>query len=229
MSKMRANIITVGLFGAAALLPLNAVMADQVGSASWYALNSRTASGEQMDPSAMTAAHPSLPFGTKVLVENLSNGHSVVVRINDRGPFVAGRIIDVSKAAASSLGMLGSGTANVRVTTAGGGAIEASTEAPRGFLRVASRSANTVSASAIRKRVASAYSRAQSTRNARALALASASARAASARSAHKDIVLASAETSYGVLPGTPGFMDQPSTERRSGSRRAETRLILNN
>jgi rare lipoprotein A len=220
MSKMRANIFTVGLIGAAALLPLNAVMAGQVGSASWYALNSRTASGEQMDPSAMTAAHPSLPFGTKVLVENLSNGHSVVVRINDRGPFVHGRIIDVSKAAASSLGMLGSGTANVRVTATGGGASVASTEAPRGFQQVASKAANPVSASAIRKRVASAYSKARSTRNARALALASASTRGAAAQSARKPIVLASAETSYGVLPGTPGFMDEASTERRSGSRR---------
>jgi rare lipoprotein A len=120
MSKMRANILTVGLFGAAALLPLNAGMADQVGSASWYALNSRTASGEQMDPSAMTAAHPSLPFGTKVLVENLSNGHSVVVRINDRGPYVGGRVIDVTRGAAVELGMLGSGTARVKLTVLDG-------------------------------------------------------------------------------------------------------------
>jgi hypothetical protein len=62
-----------------------------------------------------------LPFGTKVLVENLTNGRSVVVRINDRGPFVGGRIIDVSKAAASVLGMLGSGTARVKVSASGGG------------------------------------------------------------------------------------------------------------
>ena len=81
MSRLRTNIVTVGLFSAAALLPLSAAKAEQVGSASWYALTSRTASGEMMDPSAMTAAHPSLPFGTKVLVENLTNGQSVVVRI----------------------------------------------------------------------------------------------------------------------------------------------------
>ncbi|MGH6824448.1 septal ring lytic transglycosylase RlpA family protein [Methyloceanibacter sp.] len=122
MFKMRANIVAMGVIGVL-LLP-GLAQAEQVGHASWYALHSRTASGEMMNPSEMTAAHRSLPFGTKVLVENLSNGHSVVVRINDRGPFVAGRIIDVSKAAASSLGMLGSGTAQVRVSTSGGGSPE---------------------------------------------------------------------------------------------------------
>ena len=72
-----------------------------------------------MNPSAMTAAHRSLPFGTKVLVENLSNGRSVTVTINDRGPFVKGRIIDLSKAAARSIGM--SGVAKVRISTMGRG------------------------------------------------------------------------------------------------------------
>jgi rare lipoprotein A len=100
-----------------------------VGHASWYALYSRTASGEIMNPSAMTAAHRSLPFGTKVLVENLSNGRSVVVRINDRGPFVGGRVIDLSKAAAAHIGMVGSGTAKVRITTSAGGTQTASAEA----------------------------------------------------------------------------------------------------
>ena len=118
MFEMRAKIVAMGLIGGAILLPINAAQAEQVGHASWYALHSRTASGEIMNPGDLTAAHRSLPFGTRVLVENLSNGHSVVVRINDRGPFVAGRIIDVSKAAASSLGMLGSGTAKVRVSSA---------------------------------------------------------------------------------------------------------------
>jgi peptidoglycan lytic transglycosylase len=125
MVKVRANIMTVGLLGAALLLPLGAAEADQVGHASWYALTSKTASGERMNPNALTAAHRSLPFGTKVLVENLSNGRSVVVRINDRGPFVGGRIIDLSKAAASQIGMIGAGTAKVRVTTPGGGALKA--------------------------------------------------------------------------------------------------------
>ena len=116
MFEMRAKIVAVGLIGGALMMSLNLAHAEQVGHASWYALHSRTASGEMMNPSALTAAHRSLPFGTKVLVENLSNGRSVVVRINDRGPFIKGRIIDVSKAAASSLGMIGSGTARVKVS-----------------------------------------------------------------------------------------------------------------
>lgn len=66
-----------------------------------------------MNPSNLTAAHRSLPFGTKVLVTNKRNGRSVVVRINDRGPFVRGRVLDVSKAAAKNIGMIGSGTAQV--------------------------------------------------------------------------------------------------------------------
>ncbi len=125
MVKVRAKIISVGLMGAAMMLPLNAAKADQVGHASWYALTSQTASGERMNPNELTAAHRSLPFGTRVLVENLSNGRSVVVRINDRGPFVGGRVIDLSKAAAAHIGMLGAGTAKVRITKASGGTLEA--------------------------------------------------------------------------------------------------------
>jgi rare lipoprotein A len=115
MFEMRAKMITVGLLGAAAMLPIDHAKADQLGHASWYSLPANmTANGEQMDPTELTAAHRSLPFGTKVLVENLSNGRSVVVRINDRGPFIGGRIIDLSKAAASSIGMIDAGTAKVR-------------------------------------------------------------------------------------------------------------------
>jgi peptidoglycan lytic transglycosylase len=125
MFQMRAKMITVGLLGAAAMLPLDLAKADQVGHVSWYALQSRTASGEMMNPSELTAAHRSLPFGTKVLVENLSNGRSVVVRINDRGPFIGGRIIDLSEAAAASIGMIDSGTAKVWVITTDGGALAA--------------------------------------------------------------------------------------------------------
>lgn len=66
-----------------------------------------------MNPAKLTAAHRSLPFGTKVKVTNKRNGKSVVVRINDRGPFIKGRIIDVSKAAAQNIGMVRSGTAKV--------------------------------------------------------------------------------------------------------------------
>jgi len=90
----------------------------QVGVASWYGAGfqgSHTASGEQFDANAMTAAHPSLPLGTRLRVINLANGRSVVVRVTDRGPFVCGRMIDVSTAAARSLGMVQSGTARVQL------------------------------------------------------------------------------------------------------------------
>jgi rare lipoprotein A len=134
MFEMRAKMIKVGLLGAAILLPIDLAKADQLGHASWYSLPAnKTANGERMNPNELTAAHRSLPFGTRVLVENLSNGRSVVVRINDRGPFIGGRIIDLSKAAAASIGMLNSGTAKVRVTTTaapiGGNAIAALGEA----------------------------------------------------------------------------------------------------
>lgn len=130
MFEMRAKIFTVGLLGAAAMLPIDLAKADQLGHASWYSLPANiTANGEHMNPNELTAAHRSLPFGTRVLVENLSNGRSVWVRINDRGPFIGGRIIDLSKAAADSIGMVDAGTAKVRVTTAGGNAVAALGEA----------------------------------------------------------------------------------------------------
>jgi rare lipoprotein A len=91
----------------------------ETGHASWYSLTSKTASGERCNPGAMTAAHRSLPFGTKVKVENLRNGRSVIVRINDRGPFVSGRIIDLTKAAAGRLGFVKNGVAKVRLTVLG--------------------------------------------------------------------------------------------------------------
>ena len=82
---------------------------EQAGVASIYSTESGsgTASGEKLNPGALTAAHRSLPFGTKVKVTNKSNGHSVVVTINDRGPFVRGRVIDVTPAAARALGFDG--------------------------------------------------------------------------------------------------------------------------
>jgi len=89
------------------------------GEASWYGpgFHGRlTANGEVYDQNAMTAAHPSLRFGTRVKVTNLNNGRSVIVRINDRGPYANGRVIDVSAAAARSLGMIKSGVARVKVT-----------------------------------------------------------------------------------------------------------------
>ena len=91
----------------------------QCGRASWYALTSKTASGERMNPAAMTAAHRSLPFGSKVRVINKRNGKAVVVRINDRGPFIRGRIIDVSKAAAQALGFIRSGHTSICIQKIG--------------------------------------------------------------------------------------------------------------
>lgn len=89
------------------------------GIASYYWQPQRVASGGWFNPNAMTAAHKTLPFGTKVRVTNVSNGRSAVVTINDRGPFIAGRIIDLSKAAAGAVGMIGSGLARVRMEVLG--------------------------------------------------------------------------------------------------------------
>lgn len=83
------------------------------GIASYYWQPQRTASGGRFNPKAMTAAHRSLPFGTKVKVTNKRNGRSVVVTINDRGPFIRGRVIDLSKGAAQVIGMTGAGLAPV--------------------------------------------------------------------------------------------------------------------
>ncbi|WP_231489598.1 septal ring lytic transglycosylase RlpA family protein [Billgrantia saliphila] len=89
------------------------------GQASFYAdryHGRRTASGEAYDRNALTAAHRSLPFGTRVRVTRLDNGRETVVRINDRGPFVRGRVIDLSRRAAEELNMLGQGVAEVRLS-----------------------------------------------------------------------------------------------------------------
>jgi rare lipoprotein A len=83
-----------------------------------------TASGERYDPDALTMAHRTLPFGTLVRVTNAENGRSVEVRVNDRGPFVAGRIADVSPAAAHALGMVGDGVVNGTVEVVAPAAID---------------------------------------------------------------------------------------------------------
>lgn len=102
--------LAFALTGGLILLAANAGSASaQCGRASWYALTSKTASGERMNPAAMTAAHRSLPFGTMLKVTNSRNGKAVVVRINDRGPFIRGRVLDLSKAAARQLGFVGAG------------------------------------------------------------------------------------------------------------------------
>jgi rare lipoprotein A len=90
----------------------------QLGKASWYGPGFHgkpTASGEVFDQSLMTAAHNTFPLGSRAKVTNLANGHSVEVRINDRGPHAAGRIIDLSRAAAGALGIVGPGVARVQV------------------------------------------------------------------------------------------------------------------
>jgi rare lipoprotein A len=113
--KLRA---TAAVCGVLSLFAFSLASHAQSGIASVYAYSgSKTASGEHASPGRMTAAHRTLPFGTRVRVTNKRNGRSVVVRINDRGPFVKGRIIDVTPAAAAALGF--SGLAPVTVEVAG--------------------------------------------------------------------------------------------------------------
>lgn len=91
---------------------------EQVGNASWYgpAQNGKeTANGETFDQNELTAAHPTLPMGSKAVVTNLETGKSVTVRINDRGPFAKGRKIDLSRAAARQIGMTKKGVAKVKI------------------------------------------------------------------------------------------------------------------
>jgi rare lipoprotein A len=109
-----ASILAVSSFA----IPLAA--SAQSGIASVYAYSGgRTASGEHASPGELTAAHRTLPFGTLVRVTDEANGRSVVVRINDRGPFVHGRVIDLTPAAAHALGF--SGLANVKLDVVGHG------------------------------------------------------------------------------------------------------------
>jgi rare lipoprotein A len=108
------NLLSILLY----LSVASAMAQVQVGKASFYAdkfEGSPTASGEKYRASRLTAAHKTLPFGTKVRVTNLANNESVVVTINDRGPFVEGRIIDVSKSAAERLSFFNQGTAEVKL------------------------------------------------------------------------------------------------------------------
>jgi len=116
-AKMPLLLVTTAalLFSPAHLKPTSAQ--PQTGVASVYSTESgsKTASGQKLNPAALTAAHRTLPLGSKVRVTNKSNGRSVVVTINDRGPFVRGRVIDVSPAAARALGF--SGLTHVSVAT----------------------------------------------------------------------------------------------------------------
>jgi rare lipoprotein A len=85
------------------------------GIASFYTEGTKTASGEKFNTHELTAAHPTLPFGTRLRVTNVASGQSVTVRVNDRGPYVRGRVVDVSYAAAETLGMVGGGVAKVKL------------------------------------------------------------------------------------------------------------------
>jgi rare lipoprotein A len=122
MRRMGLALVTVGaLLWALPALPMDdedqGVHVER-GEASWYGdeFHGRpTARGEPFDQNALTAAHPDLPLGTGAEVTNLANGRSVEVEINDRGPFVKNRVIDLSKGAAEELGMVEDGTAPVRV------------------------------------------------------------------------------------------------------------------
>jgi rare lipoprotein A len=127
-----AALLTLSLFTQGALVPGDAIARAvksraakarrESGWCSYYGrefFHRRTASGERMDPNQLTAAHRSLPFGTRVRVTNLDNGRRVVVRINDRGPFKKGRVLDVTPAAARQLGFANAGLAHVRLDVLG--------------------------------------------------------------------------------------------------------------
>jgi rare lipoprotein A len=116
-SLLRRAALALAPFALAAI-PLPAAAFTQTGVASYYGPElhgRRTASGERFNRNAMTAAHRTVPFGTHLKVTNLSNGRSVIVRVNDRGPFIRGRIVDVSQGAARQIGMQGRGVARVRI------------------------------------------------------------------------------------------------------------------
>jgi rare lipoprotein A len=116
LKRSLIDVLSLGIFFSAASLAAQGQAQAQTwsGKASYYS-GGRTASGGHVG--ARTAAHRSLPFGTRVRVTNLKNGRSTIVTINDRGPFARGRIIDVSAGAAGALGMRHSGVARVRVST----------------------------------------------------------------------------------------------------------------
>ena len=93
-----------------------AAMTDgSVGIASFYKYEAKTASGEQFNPRELTAAHRTLPFGTRLRVTNVATGQSVTLRVNDRGPFIPGRVVDVSHSAAEALGMVDRGITKVKL------------------------------------------------------------------------------------------------------------------
>lgn len=110
---LKLVVLATAMMVTLAHMPALAKSNNSCGKASWYALHSKTASGERMKPMELTAAHRSLKFGTRLKVVNKHNGKSVIVRVNDRGPFIRGRVLDVSKGAAQHLGMVSSGVGSV--------------------------------------------------------------------------------------------------------------------
>jgi rare lipoprotein A len=101
--------------GRPAATKVAALTDSSVGIASFYKYEAKTASGEQFNPRALTAAHRTLPFGTRLRVTNVATGQSVTVRVNDRGPFIPGRVVDVSLSAAKELGMIDRGITKVKL------------------------------------------------------------------------------------------------------------------
>ena len=117
----RLSIVAVALAVCVGISEIAAAKTES-GKASWYGSDlqgRKTASGERFNMNTYSAAHRTHAFGTKLCVKNLRNGRGVTVRVNDRGPFVRGRVVDVSRKAAQSLGMIRSGTASVRVSVVG--------------------------------------------------------------------------------------------------------------
>ena len=129
-----ARVIILPVFFVFAGIAIIQDASAELGRASWYALTTPTASGERCNPNALTAAHPTLPFGTIVEVENIMSGRSIVVRINDRALFVENRIIDLTPAAATRLGFLEDGLASVRLNVLSNGS-SSPAEAQRAPLR----------------------------------------------------------------------------------------------
>lgn len=118
-------------------VPREDVTYNRVGTASWYGVQfhgRRTANGEIFDRNALMAAHPTLPLPSYAYVTNLATGRTILVRVNDRGPYARGRVIDLSEAAASALGYRNQGTAQVRVRYAGRAPLDGNDLAERRFL-----------------------------------------------------------------------------------------------
>ena len=109
------SVVSRKRFALASDRPAASTRDAATGLASFYRHGTKTANGEKFDPAELTAAHRTLPFGTKLRVTNVTTGQSVTVRVNDRGPFIAGRVVDVSHGAAEALGMTGAGLAKVKL------------------------------------------------------------------------------------------------------------------